>query len=97
MNNNQATITKMKEMRLHGMAHAFQTTLEAGMSEKLTPDELLTHLIDSEWDERKDRKRDRLRKAAGFRYQASFAELDFNFDRKLDKNQMLRLTDCSWL
>ena len=97
MNNNQATIAKMKEMRLHGMAHAFQTTLEAGMNEKLTPDELLTHLIDSEWDERKDRKRDRLRKAAGFRYQASFAELDLHFDRKLDKNQMLRLTDCSWL
>ena len=32
MNNNQATIAKMKEMRLHGMAHAFQTTLEAGMN-----------------------------------------------------------------
>ena len=45
MNNNQATITKMKEMRLHGMAHAFQTTLEAGMSEKLTPDELKSNCI----------------------------------------------------
>jgi DNA replication protein DnaC len=97
MNNNQATIAKMKEMRLHGMAHAFQTTLEAGMNEKLTPDELLTHLIDSEWDERKDRKRERLRKGAGFRYQASFAELDFDFDRKLDKNLMMRLADCNWL
>jgi len=97
MNNNQATITKMKEMRLHGMAHAFQTTLEAGMSEKLTPDELLTHLIDSEWDERKDRKRERLRKAAGFRYQASVAEIDFTSDRNLDKNQIIRLTDCNWL
>ncbi|RDG28560.1 ATP-binding protein, partial [Oceanispirochaeta sp. M1] len=27
MNNNQVTIDKMKEMRLHGMAHAFQTLL----------------------------------------------------------------------
>lgn len=97
MNNNQATITKMKEMRLHGMAHAFQTTLEVGMNEKLTQDELLTHLIDSEWNERKDRKRMRLQKAAGFRYQASITEIDFTSDRNFDKNQMLRLIDCTWL
>ena len=31
MNNNQATIAKMKELRLHGMAHAFQTTLETSV------------------------------------------------------------------
>jgi len=31
MNNNQATISKMQDMRMHGMARAFQTTLETGM------------------------------------------------------------------
>lgn len=97
MNNNEATIAKMKELRLHGMANAFQTTLETGMNEKYTIDELLTHLIDVEWDHRHERKRERLRKSAGFRYQASFEELDFTLNRNLDKNQMLRLTDCQWL
>jgi len=97
MNNNQATISKMKEMRLHGMAQAFQTTLEAGMNEKFTLDELLSHLVDSEWDERNSRKRDRLRRAAGFRYMAAFEDLDFDHNRKLDKNMMLRLSDCRWI
>lgn len=97
MNNNHETISKMKELKLFGMAHAFQTTLETGMSEKYTIDELLTHLIDSEWDDRNNRRRERLRKAAGFRYQASFSELDFSLNRNLDKNQMLRFSDCNWI
>jgi hypothetical protein len=52
MNNNQATIAKLKEMRLNGMAKAFQTTLETGMNNKFTLDELLSHLVDIEWDDR---------------------------------------------
>ena len=35
MNSNQATITKMHNMRMHGMAKAFQTTLETGIQSQL--------------------------------------------------------------
>jgi DNA replication protein DnaC len=66
MNNNHATIEKMKQMRLHGMAGAFQSILETGMAEKLTIDEFLTHLVDCEWSDRNERKRVRLTKAALF-------------------------------
>ena len=97
MNNNQATISKMRELKLHGMAHAFEATLETGMNSDFTIDELLTHLIDSEWDDRNNRRRERLRKAAGFRYAASFPELDYSPGRNMDKNQMLRFSDCSWI
>ncbi len=97
MNNNIATISKMKELKLHGMARAFQTTLEAGIGSQYTTDELLTHLIDSEWDDRNNRRRERLRKAANFRYNASFSEIDFQQDRNLDKNQVLRFSDCNWV
>lgn len=97
MNNNEATHTKMKELRLHGMATAFQTILETGMNEKHTMDEMVTHLIDAEWYDKRERKRERLRKGAGFRYQATFDELDFTLDRNLDKNQLLRLSDGKWI
>ena len=97
MNNNTATITKMKELRLHGMAAAFQTILETGMNEKYTIDELVAHLVDAEWHDKRERKRERLRKGAGFRYQATFDELDFTLERNLDKNQLLRLSDGKWI
>ena len=97
MNNNQATIDKMQKMRLHGMASAFKNLQETGKNMKLTIDEAISHLIDSEWDYKHNRRLERLVKSARFRYQASLEDLDFSLDRNLDKNKILRLSDCSWV
>ncbi len=97
MNNNNATIDKMKSMRLHGMADAFKNLLETGKTMKLTTDEAISYLVDSEWDFKHNRKLARLIKAARFRYQASLEDLDFNLDRNIDKNKIMRLSDCSWI
>jgi len=89
-------LTKMRQMRLLGMAKAFQLTLESGKNEKFTPDEMITHLIDSEWDERYNRKLDRTLQSALFRYKASIEELSFE-NKRIDKNQILRLADCEFV
>lgn len=56
-----------------------------------------SHLVDTEWDDRHNRKIERLLKAARFRYPASFEEIDFALNRNVDKNQLLRLSDCGWI
>lgn len=89
-------LTKMKQMRLTGMARAFHLTLESGKNEKFTPDEMVTHLVDSEWDERYNRKLDRTLQAARFRYKASPEQISFD-DNRVNKNQVLRLADCSFI
>lgn len=89
-------LTKMKQMRLLGMAKAFHLTLESGKNEKFTPDEMVTHLIDSEWDERYNRKLDRTLHSARFRYKASVEQIDFDTNR-VDKNQVIRLADCDFV
>ena len=78
------------------MARALTTTMEAGNKNQFTFDEMLSHL-DAEWDDRHNRKLARLLKGARFRYNTSFEEIDFTFDRELDKNQMLRLSSCQWI
>jgi len=95
--NNEATIAKMQKMKLYGMLRAFNQSLEAGMISKVTADELLGHLIDAEWDDRHNRRLQRLIKAAKFRYQASLDEIDFNLNRGLDKNLLLRLSSSRWI
>ena len=95
--NNEATISKMQKMKLYGMLRALNQSLEAGMISKVTADELLGHLIDAEWDDRHNRRLQRLIKAAKFRYQASLDEIDFNLDRGLDKNMLLRLSSSRWI
>lgn len=89
-------LEKMRKMRLAGMARALKLTMESGKNEKFTPDELIMHLIESEWDERYNRKLDRSVHAARFRYKASVEQMDFA-DNRLDKNQVLRLADCEFI
>ena len=94
---NDQTIDKMKTMKLHGMVRAFRTSLESGTAESCTADELLSVLIDSEWDERYNRKLDRTVKNARFRYRASVEQINFDDNRLQNKNQVLRLADCGFI
>ncbi len=93
---NQATIEKMKEMRLNGMLRAFQNILEED-SGKMPTDELISLLVDTEYDDRYNRKLARLVKRAKFRYQASLKSLDYKISRNLDKNTMSRLSGGNWI
>ena len=95
MTNNQATLHKLDQMRLHGMARALRTSLDS--RSQWTADELLTHLVDAESDDRHERRLQRLLKAARFRYPTAIEEVDFALRRNLDQNQLLRLADCRWV
>lgn len=95
--NNQATMEKMYQMKMHGMLRAFRQTVETNVKNSFTPDELMAHLIDVEWDDRQNRKLERLLKGAKFRCQASLEQVDFQIRRNLDKNMILRFSDCDWV
>lgn len=88
---------KLTALRLHGMAQGFRNLLETGKNMDLTLDEALSYLVDTEWDEKHNRKLKRLVTAARFRYQASLEDVDYSLNRNLDKNKILRLSDCSWI
>jgi DNA replication protein DnaC len=94
---NEATLEKIQIMKLSGMSRAFRSTMETGFNNDLTADELVAYLIDAEWEERQNRKLARLIKNANFRYQASVEQIDTNPKRNIDKNQLLRLSDCAWI
>lgn len=90
------TISKMKQMRLLGMANAFQLTMQSGKNESFTPDEMVSHLVESEWDERYNRRLDRSLKAARFRYRSSVEQINYS-ENRLNKNQVLRLVECDFI
>ena len=94
---NEPTLEKMKQLKLYGMLNAFQATMQTNIAHNFTNDELIAHLIDAEWEQRYNRKIARLLKAANFRNQASFQQIDFMYARNLDKNLLLRLSSCDWI
>lgn len=87
----------MSQMKLHGMLRSYQSMLSANHHHGLTHDEVLNTLIQSEWEERENKKITRNIRLAKFRYGASVEELNFTAARGLDKTQVLRLADTSFI
>jgi hypothetical protein len=52
---NETTLEKMRKMRFFGMHRAFKINLESGKQENYTPDEMVAHLVEAEWDDRQNR------------------------------------------
>ena len=94
---NEATFEKMKRMKLNGMLNAFRATMETGGHRDFTPDELVAHLVDAEYEERYNRKLARLLKVANFRFKATVEQIDFQSTRTIDKNLITRLSTCDWI
>lgn len=94
---NSATLDKMRRMKLQGMHRAFKITLESGKQELYTSDEMTAHLVEAEWEDRHNRSIDLKLRNAHFRYKASMEELNFIADRNMDRNQVMRFTDSSFI
>ena len=93
----QETLEKIKKLKLLGMARAYQTSLENNKLQQLSADELITLLVEAEWDDRLNRNIERRLRNAKFRYQSSIETIDFGADRNLDRNQMMRFAECTYL
>lgn len=94
---NTATLDKMRSMRLFGMHQAFEGLTKTASLKEYTHDEMMAHLIEAEWNDRHNRRLDRLLKSARFRYQASLAEIDYQHPRGLDKGLILQLNNGDYI
>jgi DNA replication protein DnaC len=84
-------------MKLLGMLRSYQSMLSNRMHDDLTHDEEIDTLVQSEWEDRENKKINGHLRRARFRYPASIEEIDFTARRGLDKNQMLRLAEGTFL
>ena len=94
---NTNTLDKLRKMKFFGMFHAFKSALETGKTNDYTTDELLAHLVDAEWDDRHNRRIERQIFYAKFRYKASVEDVHYHADRSIDRNQIMRLADCTFI
>lgn len=88
---------QMETLRLSGMSRMWQSLKESRQNSTLTLHEGLDLLLQAEQEHRHNRRLERLQKNAAFRYQASLEEVNFGTARGIDKNQILSLSDCSFI
>jgi len=84
-------------MKFFGMVRAFRTSIENGSMIQMTGDEMVSMLVDAEWDDRNNRRIERQMRNAKFRYKANIEQLHFDIDRNLDKNQFMRMAECTFI
>ena len=91
------TLQLLHSLRLKGMHRALQNLIETRSHQKLDGLQLLDQLLQTEWDERHNRKIERLTFGARFRYQASMEELKPSQARNLNNTQLAELATCDWI
>src|SRR5699024_11798063 len=89
---NQQNYDKLKQLRLSGMVNAYETLLSNPSYTDLTFNELLGIMIDQEDSVRKSNKLNRLLKQAQFTVQASIEEIQYDADRKLNRELLMKLS-----
>ena len=93
----QETLEKIKKLHLWGMARTYETSLENNKLTSLSGDELVNMLIEAEWDDRQNRNIERRLRYARFRYQSCMESIDYQADRNLDRNQIMRFAECNFI
>ncbi len=94
---NSTVLNKMSHMKMHGMLRSYQTMLDSNQHHDMTHDELINILIQSEWEDRENKRISRHLRLAKFRYGASIEEINFTAGRGLDKTQVMRLADTDFI
>ena len=105
--NNQAPaaadrLSVMRKLGLWGMAQHSESLIRLPLDQHPTADQMVAQLIESEQAHRQHRKTQRLvreaeRSPARFRDQAAVEEIAYLPTRNLDKSQVLRLADLSFI
>lgn len=91
-------MTKLRSLKLNGMANAFSSQIEQPSTyDELSFSERFQLLIDSESIEREHRKQQRLIKSAKFKLSANAKDIDYQHPRGLKREIVANLLQCDWL
>ena len=94
----EQTLNALKELRLPGMAAAFEAQQTNAAISSLSFDERFGLLVDRELNWRENRRLTRLLKDAKLKSsQACIEDIRYGGGRKLDKSLMAQLSSCQWI
>ena len=95
---NQSTVDKLIAMRLTAMSDAFLTQQSDQKMKEIPFEDRFGMLVDIEYSSRKNNRRKRLIKGAGFdQSDASIMDINYTSGRKLNRHLIERLANCEYI
>lgn len=93
----QQTLEKLHDLRLRGMARAFEEQMGQGDMGGLSFEERFGLLVDREWLLRQEKRLVQRLRAANLKQKACVEDIDFRHPRDLDKKVVQDLVTCRWI
>jgi DNA replication protein DnaC len=93
----QQTLDKLYQLKLRGMASAFEEQLSHGDFASLSFEERVGLMVDRESTVRQDRSLTRRLQLAKLKVAACVEDIDYRHPRGLDKGVMQDLSTCRWI
>jgi DNA replication protein DnaC len=95
--NTQITLDQLNQLKLKGMAQAYQALLAMPVHEQLSMNQAIARLAEAEMQHRSHKKTDMYLKLSKLRYNAIVEQLYCTNDRNFTKDQLATLLDCSFI
>lgn len=92
-----ATLEKLKNLKLSGMALAYEEQRATPDVHSISFDDRLGLIVDREETVRYDRRFQKRMKSARLREQACLEDIDYGAKRSLEKSIVLSLAACDWI
>ena len=92
------TLTKLHEMKIHGMAKSFETNRASPKCQDLSHDEFMALLTDDEFIYRQNNRQRRLLQMARLKFpSAALESIDYSHTRGITKTKVTGLQNNQWL
>ena len=95
--NLQTTVDQLKQLRLHGMARAYEAALTLPVHEQLTGDVLIARLAEAEQQHRTEQKTKLYLTQSKLRYNALLEQVYCNAARNFTNEQLMSLADGAFI
>ena len=93
----ERTMERLYSLRLTGMAKALEDQMLRGGASELTFEERVTLMVDRQWDFRERRRVERRVRSAKLKQGACAEDIDYRYNRGLDRVVVENLLACHWI
>ena len=95
--NTQITIDHLTQLKLPGMARAYQAVLTMPVQQQPTLSQFMANLAEAEMQDRTQKRTEKYLLQSKLRYNAIIEQVHCNPNRNLAKEQLMMVADCSFI
>jgi len=95
--NTQITIDHLTQLKLYGMARAYQAVLSMPLQQQPNISQFMANLAEAEMQDRTQKRTEKYLLQSKLRYNAIIEQVHCSTSRNLTKEQLLTVADCSFI